>query len=107
METGIKFALGNIKRGRPAGWASGSEADTLPHAARPAFAQGVRLVENLRSDQQLAARHLMNGSANMADAAKLPGEVIAVLRTMDANFDYIASLVDSGVAKVNLPPYEY
>ncbi len=105
METGIRYALDNIKHNLPAGWASGSEADSLPHGDRAAFSAGVRLVESLSFAQQMAARHLLDGSANMGDATKLPSEVIAVLRTMDSNFDYIASLVDSGVATISLPPY--
>ena len=113
QQQGITFALENIKAGKTAGHAHGTAWDSIGREIGPAkwdaeqdFLAGVRLISELSCGQQLAARHLLNGSASMTDAAQLPREIVAALRTMEPNFDYIASLVDSGVAAISLPPYE-
>lgn len=106
MEQGVNFALKNVQRNRVAGWASGSEADALPAADRAAFNEGVRLVEDLSFEQQLAAKHLLDGSANAGDAAQLPAAVVTELRKRDTTLDFVLSLVEQGKAVAHLPPYE-
>lgn len=96
---GIQFALRNLKLGRVAGWAAGTEEDLQPYAERARFRQEVRLVEELSfAEQQLIANILRGATIGNSAVLDLPAPIVAELRRQDPNSEMVLALIEAGHA---------